>query len=101
MSRRFLVTGGAGYVGSHLVAAVCDRGDTAVVLDNLSIGHRQAVPSGVGLIEADLADGAAVDEVLKDGPWEAVFHFAALSQVGSRCASPSAISWKTPATVCV
>jgi UDP-glucose 4-epimerase len=88
MSRRFLVTGGAGYVGSHLVAALCDRGDTAVVLDNLSIGHRQAVPSGVGLIEADLADGAAVDEVLKDGPWEAVFHFAALSQVGESMREP-------------
>ena len=88
MPRRFLVTGGAGYVGSHLVAALCDRGDTAVVLDNLSIGHRQAVPSGVRLIEAALADVAAVKEVLKDGPWDAVFHFAALSQVGESMREP-------------
>ncbi len=88
MPRRFLVTGGAGYVGSHLVAALCDRGDTAVVLDNLSIGHRQAVPDGVELIEADLADAAAIDAVLKNGPWDAVFHFAALSQVGESMREP-------------
>ena len=88
MPRRFLVTGGAGYVGSHLVAALCDRGDTAVVLDNLSIGHRQAVPDGVPLIEADLADSAAIDSVLEQGPWDAVFHFAALSQVGESMRQP-------------
>ena len=88
MPRRFLVTGGAGYVGSHLVAALRDRGDAAVVLDNLSIGHRQAVPDDVALIEADLADAAAVDAVLKQGPWDAVFHFAALSQVGESMREP-------------
>lgn len=88
MPRRFLVTGGAGYVGSHLVAALCDRGDEPVVLDNLSIGHRQAVPDGVRLIEADLADPQAVDAVLADGPWDAVFHFAALSQVGESMREP-------------
>lgn len=88
MTRRFLVTGGAGYVGSHLVAALCDRGDTPVVLDNFSIGHRQAVPDGVQSIEADLADAAAIDAVLKQGPWDAVFHFAALSQVGDSMRAP-------------
>jgi UDP-glucose 4-epimerase len=88
MSRRFLVTGGAGYVGSHLVAALRDRGDTAVVLDNLSIGHHQAVPDDVQLIEADLADATAIDAVLKQGPWDAVFHFAALSQVGVSMREP-------------
>lgn len=88
MSRRFLVTGGAGYVGSHLVAALRDRGDTAVVLDNLSIGHHQAVPDDVQLIEADLGDAAAVDAVLAKGPWDAVFHFAALSQVGESMREP-------------
>ena len=88
MSRRFLVTGGAGYVGSHLVVALRDRGDMAVVLDNLSIGHRQAVPHDVDLIEADLADAAAIDAALKQGPWDAVFHFAALSQVGESMREP-------------
>src|SRR5262252_1213011 len=88
MARRFLVTGGAGYVGSHLVTALQERGDAVVVLDNLRTGHRGAVPSGVQLIAADLADGALVDRVLADGPWNAVFHFAALSQVGESMRLP-------------
>ena len=88
MARRFLVTGGAGYVGSHLVAALVERGDAVVVLDNLRTGHRGAVPAGVRLIEADLADAATVDALLGDGPWDAVFHFASLSQVGESMRLP-------------
>jgi UDP-glucose 4-epimerase len=88
MARRFLVTGGAGYVGGHLVAALVERGDTVVVLDNLRTGHRGAVPPGVHLIVADLADTGTVDTVLADGPWHAVFHFASLSQVGESMRLP-------------
>ncbi|MBV9735141.1 MAG: UDP-glucose 4-epimerase GalE [Acidisphaera sp.] len=88
MQRRFLVTGGAGYVGSHLVAALAARGEHVVVLDNLRLGHRAAVPDGVDLVEADLADAPAVDAVLADGPWQAVFHFAARSLVGESMARP-------------
>ena len=82
LARRYQVTGGAGYVGSHLVAALAGRGDTAVVLDNLRTGHRSVVPPGIRLIVADLADTGAVEIFLADGPWHAVFHFAALSQLG-------------------
>ena len=88
MPRRFLVTGGAGYVGSHLVAALVERGDTVVVLDNLRTGHRAAVPPNARLVVADLADAGVVDELLADGPWHAVFHFAALSQVGESMRLP-------------
>jgi UDP-glucose 4-epimerase len=88
MTRRFLVTGGAGYVGSHLVAALAERGDAVVVLDNLRTGHRGAVPPGARLIVADLADTDTVDGVLAEGPWNAVFHFAALSQVGESMRLP-------------
>jgi UDP-glucose 4-epimerase len=88
MPRRFLVTGGAGYVGSHLVAALLSRGDDVVVLDNLRTGHRQAVLPPAGLVEADLADPAAVDAILSDGPWDAVFHFASLSLVGESMRQP-------------
>ena len=85
---RTLVTGGAGYVGSHTVLALIDAGHDVVVLDNLRQGHRQAVPPGVTLIEADLADAPRLDAVLADGPWDAVFHFAALSLVGESMADP-------------
>lgn len=88
MTQRFLVTGGAGYVGSHLVAALLDRGDSVTVLDNLRTGHRAAVPKGARLVVADLSDGAAIDTVLGDGSWDAVFHFASLSQVGESMRMP-------------
>lgn len=88
MAERFLVTGGAGYVGSHVVAALLDRGDSVVVLDNLRTGHRGAVPSGVPLVVGDLADTDMLNAVLADGPWDALFHFAALSQVGESMRLP-------------
>ncbi len=88
MPRRFLVTGGAGYVGSHVVAALLDRGDDVVVVDNLRTGHRAAVLAPARLVEADLADAAALDAVLGDGPWDAVFHFAAMSLVGESMRYP-------------
>ena len=85
---RFLVTGGAGYIGSHLVALLCARGEHVVVLDNLSTGHRAAVPDGVRLVVADLADQAAVDALLAEGGWDAVFHFAGLIEVGASMREP-------------
>src|ERR1700712_5335434 len=88
MTQRFLVTGGAGYVGSHLVAALLERGDDVTVLDNLRTGHRAAVSPPARLIEADLADAALLDSVLGQGPWDAVFHFASLSQVGESMRMP-------------
>ena len=88
MARRFLVTGGAGYVGSHLVLALADRGDSVVILDNLRQGHRQAVPPGVRLVEGDIADLPLINTLLSEGPWDGVFHFAALSLVGESMQRP-------------
>ncbi len=85
---RYLVTGGAGYVGSHLVLALLDQGHQVVVYDNLRQGHRAAVLPPATLIVADLADTATLDRVLADGPWDAVFHFAALSLVGESMQRP-------------
>jgi len=85
---RYLVTGGAGYIGSHMVLALADRGDECVVFDNLRQGHREAIPQGVRLIEADLADAPAVEATLADGKWDAVFHFASLSLVGESMRKP-------------
>ena len=88
MAQRFLVTGGAGYVGSHVALALAERGDDVAVLDNLRQGHRAAVPAGIRLLEVDLADQDAVDAALAAGPWDAVLHFAALSLVGESMRSP-------------
>lgn len=85
---RLLVTGGAGYVGSHVVWALHDRGDEVVVYDNLRQGHREALPPDVRLIEAELADDRALDQVLGDGSWDGVLHFAALSLVGESMQRP-------------
>lgn len=88
MAQRVLVTGGAGYIGSHVVAALVARGDDVVVLDNLSTGHRAAVSAEARLVVADLADGGAVEAVLAEGPWDAVLHFAGLIEVGASMREP-------------
>ncbi len=85
---RVLVTGGAGFVGSHTVLALVDRGDEVVVLDNLRQGHEAAVPASARLITGDLADAALVDRVLSEGRFDAVMHFAALSLVGESMRQP-------------
>jgi UDP-glucose 4-epimerase len=85
---RYLVTGGAGYVGSHAVLALLDAGHLVTVYDNLRQGHREAVPQGVDLIEADIGNSRRLDQVLAAGPWDAVFHFAALSLVGESMQDP-------------
>lgn len=85
---RYLVTGGAGFVGSHLVLALLERNDTVVVLDNLRTGHRGAVLPGARLVVGDLADATLVDGLVGDGPWDAVFHFASRSLVGESMQAP-------------
>ena len=82
---RYLVTGGAGFVGSHCVLKLLDAGAEVVILDNLRQGHRDAVPEGVTLIERDVADA---DQVLATGKWDGVLHFAALSLVGESMQDP-------------
>jgi UDP-glucose 4-epimerase len=88
MQGRFLVTGGAGYVGSHVVAELIDRGARCVVFDDLSTGHAKAVLPGAELVVGDLADRAAVDRILGRGPWDAILHFAAISIVGDSMRNP-------------
>jgi len=71
-----LVTGGAGYIGSHAVLALLDANMQVVVLDNLSTGKRAAVPQDAVFIEADLAETDRVREVIGDYRVDAVMHFA-------------------------
>lgn len=86
---QILVTGGAGYIGSHCVRALCDVGHGVVVYDNLtSGGHREAVDPRAALVVADLADEAALRRTFNDQPIEAVMHFAALLDVNESVRQP-------------
>ena len=77
--RLYLVTGGCGFIGSHLVKALIERGDTVRVLDDLSRGRREHLPRGVEFIEADVADPAAVRRAIQDV--DGCFHLAAVPSV--------------------
>ncbi|MBS0988144.1 UDP-glucose 4-epimerase GalE [Acetobacter okinawensis] len=85
---RYLVTGGAGFVGSHTVLALLDAGHEVAVLDNFSTGHRAAVPPGLQVYEVDLLDREATTAVIAGAHWDGVLHFAALSLVGASIAEP-------------
>jgi UDP-glucose 4-epimerase len=71
-----LVTGGAGYIGSHMVLALADMGEEVVVLDNLSTGFWWAVAPQVRLVEGDIGDEALLDRVMAEHNFDAVVHFA-------------------------
>jgi UDP-glucose 4-epimerase len=83
-----LVTGGAGYIGSHTVAALLERGEQVVVVDSLAQGHRAAVLGGT-LHVGDIRDAAFLDEVFKAHQIDAVVHFAANSLVGESMHQPA------------
>lgn len=82
-----LVTGGAGYIGSHCVASLLRRGENPVVLDDLSRGHAAAV-KGARLYRGNLSDGAFLDTVFSKEKIDAVIHFAAFSLVGESMTQP-------------
>ena len=82
-----LVTGGAGYVGSHVVKALVDHGDQVVVFDNLSTGHAWAVQDAE-LVVGDLADRKALETLFTSHRFDAVLHFAAHIWVGESVTNP-------------
>src|SRR5580700_10736844 len=83
-----LVTGGAGYIGSHACKALAQAGHLPVTYDNLSRGHRHAVRWGP-LVEGDIADRSAVKAALKAHRISSVMHFAAFAYVGESGADPA------------
>ena len=82
-----LVTGGAGYIGSHVVRQLLERGERVVVLDNLSTGYRSAV-LGAPLVVGDNGDRAVVDRVLAEHAVDTVMHFAAHTVVPESVSNP-------------
>ena len=83
-----LVVGGAGYIGSHACRHLIDAGHTVSVYDNLSRGHREAVPEGL-LIEGEVADRGKLVRVIRERQIEAVMHFAAFALVNESVNDPS------------
>jgi len=83
-----LVTGGAGYIGSHVVEELVRQGESVVVFDNLYQGHREAVDNAAIFIQGDLADRAAIDDVLDTYPIDAIMHFASHTLVGESMETP-------------
>jgi UDP-glucose-4-epimerase GalE len=83
-----LVTGGAGYIGSHAVKALRARGETVIVYDNFSQGHRKAVERASVVVEGDIHDTARLISTLESHRVDAVMHFAAWLSVGDSVRDP-------------
>jgi UDP-glucose-4-epimerase GalE len=84
-----LITGGAGYIGSHTVKNLLAQGERIVVLDNLAFGHTDALPKGkVTFVRGDMADSHLVDLIFTEHKPEAVLHFAAFAYVGESVENP-------------
>lgn len=83
-----LVTGGAGYIGSHMAHALADAGEAVVVLDNLSTGFAWALPGAATLVTGDMGDEALVGRTIREHKIEAIVHFAAKIVVPESVADP-------------
>lgn len=88
MSRTYLITGGAGYIGSHVVVDLLARGHRVVVFDNLQQGHREAVHPDAMLEVGDLADCGALRSLFSRYRFDGILHFAANSLVGQSMQQP-------------
>ena len=88
MGSKILVTGGAGYIGATAARLLLKHGHEVTVLDNLSQGHREAVPVKARLVIADLADQETLSTLFKESKFDAVMHFAASALVGESMQKP-------------
>jgi UDP-glucose 4-epimerase len=85
---RVIVTGGAGYIGSHMVRTLERAGHPVLVVDDLSTGHVETIPKDVPFAQVDVADRARMTELLRNHGAEAIVHFASRIQVGESVSNP-------------
>lgn len=85
---RILVTGGAGYIGSHMTRKLVELGHEVVVLDSMELGHRGAIPPEAEVVVGDIGDEKVVREITEKKTPEAVIHFAAYAKVGESVKEP-------------
>jgi len=83
-----LVCGGAGYIGSHVVRMLAEARRPLVVVDDLSVGHRQALPAGVEFVQASILDRRAMDRLFRRHEFQAVVHLCASAYVGESVQNP-------------
>ena len=95
-----LVTGGAGYIGAHMVLALRDRGEDVVVLDNLSTGFESAVPIGVPFYNGDVGDAELVKNIIAAHRVDSIAHFAASIVVPDSVADPIAYYMNNTVRTC-
>lgn len=88
MKKAFLLTGGAGYVGSHVLSLMREHGYPCVVLDSLAKGHREATGDAT-LIRGDLGDRAVLEKLFSECEFEAVLHFAGFIEAGESVSEPA------------
>ena len=84
-----LVVGGAGYIGSHMVKLLLQRGFEVTVLDNLSTGHRDAVVEGARFVLGDLFERDIMEEACRECRFDGVMHFASYMQAGESVREPA------------
>lgn len=85
-----LVTGGAGFIGSHMLLKLLDRNEDVVVIDNLSTGFRRAIPGGVCFLEGNVGDKAFIEEAMKEFSVKTIIHFAGSTVVPESISNPMA-----------
>lgn len=83
-----LVTGGAGYIGSVVAQRLLAAGHRVTIFDNLSSGHRQALPGAASFVEGDVLDRDALDRLLEKQSFDAILHFAAFIEAGESMRDP-------------
>lgn len=88
-NKKILITGGAGYIGSHMVLGVLDAGHTAVVLDDLSTGFRHAIPGDVPFFKGRTDDDALLSEIFDTNEIDAIIHFAGAVRVDESMFDPA------------
>jgi UDP-glucose 4-epimerase len=93
---RILVVGGAGYIGSHMTRMLLEEGHEAIVIDNLSSGHRDAVPAKL-FFKADLCHRVLLDTIFSRSRFDGVMHFGSSIQVGESMTDPGKYYWNNVA----
>ena len=86
--KNILLTGGAGYIGSHVAHLLLDQGHSVTIIDSLITGHKNLVPKNAKLIICDIADQAKVVQIIKNNSFDVVMHFAGLVSLDESIKQP-------------